>query len=56
MKSYKISFTHQERSLLVKNKQNDMLEFDGMLVNKKTYVRIINLLNSLKSKEYGASV
>ena len=56
MRTYKITFTHQDRSLLVKYKQTDMLEFDGELVSKKTYTSIMSLLNSLKTKEYGTSV
>ena len=52
MKTYKINFTHQEISLLVKYGHSSYLSFDGEMVSKKTYVTIQSLLNSLKSKEY----
>ncbi len=56
MNQYKVSFTHQERSLLVKRNRKDMLEFDGCIVNKKTYAAIKSVLGSLKKQEYGITI
>ncbi len=56
MNQYKVSFTQQERSLLVKHNRKDMLEFDGCVVNKKTYTTIKSALSSLKKQEYGVTI
>ena len=56
MNQYKINFTSKERELLTKSNRKDLLEYDGVFVSKKTYNTILATLNSLKNKEYGASV